>query len=295
MAQVIVTGAESFIGKRLLNLLDARNIPYIGIDLVQSTRKNVFQGSIQSKELTHIIPDNPDAIIHLAALSRDPDCRNQGYKCFDINVLGSLNLIDIAEKKKAKQFIFASTEWVYDNFVPGQPNDENTEICPARLKSEYAFSKFVTEVNLRQKFNHGFCPTTILRFGIIYGPRKANWSAVESLFYSVKQSNEINISSRQTGRCFVHVDDIVEAIVLSLGLSGFEIINIQNDRLITLGDILDTSQRLFKKKIKIIETDPNHPSVRLISNFKAKNLLRWSPKLGLEAGLQSLEPEYFNA
>jgi len=59
-------------------------------------------------------------------------------------------------------------------------------IDASQLNSEYALSKYVSEQNLRQKFQHGFCPTTILRFGIIYGSRKHNWSAVESLFHAVQ-------------------------------------------------------------------------------------------------------------
>lgn len=293
MTRVVVTGAESFVGKRLLDLFDSRGIDYLGIDQAPPSRKNVVQASIQARDLGDALPEGADALIHLAALSRDPDCRNQGYKCFDVNVQGTLNLMDLAEKRKLKQFIFASTEWVYDRFAPGKPNDEETPVQAANLKSEYAFSKFVSEVNLRQKYSHGFCPTTILRFGIIYGPRPSNWSAVESLFHKVQQGGALEVGSLATGRCFLHVGDIAEAVAKSVGTKGFEIINIQGNTLVTLGDVIKTSEKLLGKKVKVTETDAGNPSVRWVANDKAKRLLGWEPKIGLEEGLKSLEPRWF--
>ena len=50
--------------------------------------------------------------------------------------------------------------------------DENSMINVGNIKSEYALSKLVSEINLTQKYRQGFCPVTILRFGIVYGPRK---------------------------------------------------------------------------------------------------------------------------
>lgn len=203
--------------------------------------------------------------------------------------MATLNLIDAAEARKAKQFIFASSEWVYGDWKDASlVKDENAPLDAHALVSEYAFSKLVSEVNLKQKYQHGFCPTAILRFGIIYGPREKNWSAVESLFNAVKTQEDVKVGSLKTGRCFIHVEDIVSGIIASLGLDGFNIINLQGERLITLGEIIETSKRILQRNPQVNEKDPDNISLRRVSNAKAKSLLKWGPAIDLDKGLKSL-------
>jgi len=275
--KIFVTGSKGFIGKELVSQCKKRGIEVVEADLPEA--------DIRKKDIVDLIPEGADAVVHLAALSSDTYCKNRGYDCFDINVMGMLNLIEAAEKKKVKQFIFASSEWVYDNCSENEIKDEESVINIANHKSEYALSKLVSEANLRQKYQHGFCPVTILRFGIIYGPRKEG-SAVESLFQAVKNQNEVTVGSLKTGRCFIHVSDIASGIIKSFGLDGFNIINLGGSKLITLGDIIEISQKILKKNPKIIETDPGTVNVRNISNRKAMKLLGWKPEIDLEAGLK---------
>ncbi len=281
--KVFITGAQGFIGKELVAQCDKLGFDIIGVDLTKNN--NHICADIRSRDIVDIIPDGTDAVIHLAGLTRDPDCKDRAYDCFDYNVMATLNLIDAAQKRNVKQFIFASSEWVYGDFKEGEIKDEDSIIDVTKLKSEYALSKLVSEVNLRQKFTHGFYSVTILRFGIIYGPRKQNWSAVESIFNTVKTKEEIEIGSLKTGRCFMHVNDIVSGIIKSVGLEGFNIINLQGDKLITLGEVVETSKKLLNRKIKIIETDPGNPNIRSVSNRRAKNLIDWAPEFDIEAGL----------
>jgi len=286
--KVVITGAKGFVGRELVSQCKKQGIEVISIDIIESSEKNYYKADITSKDISKIIPKGTDAIIHLAALSRDSDCRDKAYDCFNLNVMGTLNLIETAQRKDVKQFIFASSEWVYDSFTENEIKNEDSLVNIANHKSEYALSKLVSEANLRQKYQNGFCPVTILRFGIIYGPRKTNWSAVESLFNAVNTKEEIAVGSLKTGRCFIHVSDIASGIIKSIGLKGFDIINLQGNRLITLKDIIETSKRILNKNPKIIEKDPNNISVRNVSNEKAKKLLNWEPKINLEEGLKSL-------
>lgn len=278
--KVFITGSKGFIGKELVLKCQNRGIEVLEADLPEV--------DICSKDVTGLIPEGIDAIIHLAALSRDPDCKNRAYECFSANVMGTLNLIKAAEEKKVKQFIFASSEWVYDNCDGKEIKTEESVINIVNHKSEYALSKLVSEANLRQRYQYGFCPITILRFGIVYGPRKNNWSAVENLFNNVKIQSEIKVGSLETGRHFIYISDIVSGIVKSIGIGGFNIINLEGEKLISLGDIIEASKKILNKNPKIIETDPANSSVRKISNGKAKELLKWEPKIGLEEGLKLL-------
>ncbi|HEB71919.1 MAG TPA: SDR family oxidoreductase [Nitrospirae bacterium] len=287
---VFITGSESFIGKELISQCEANEIKVTGADLVSEETPGRFAVDIRSPGIREVIPESVDAVIHLAALSRDADCRDNAYECFDVNVMGTLNLMDAAVERGAKQFIFASTEWVYDSFVENETKLEGSTINAMKLDSEYALSKLVSEANLRQKYLKGFCDVMILRFGIIYGPRTANWSAVESLTYAVGTKDEVSVGSLGTARAFIHVSDIASGIIKSIGAEGFNTINLQGSRLISLGEVIKTAKRVLGKTPDVAETTPDSPSVRAVSGRKAGSLIDWRPAIDLETGLKSILP-----
>ena len=285
---LFITGSNSFIGSQLVKDCQDRNISYVGVDLSHSQDTACHVGDIRDPNIADLIPDGTEAVIHLAALSRDSDCRNRARECFEVNVMGTLNLMEAAQKKNAQQFIFASSEWVYSSFDPKKDKTEDDAIEASQLTSEYAFSKLVSECNLRQKFLHGFCPSTILRFGIVYGSRTENWSAVEALFDTVATSEVVTVGSTATARRFIHVSDIADGILSVIGLNGFEIINIQGMDLITLDDIILASSEVLGRVPVIKETSANAPNIRNVSDQKAKRLLRWQAKTDLRTGLNQL-------
>ncbi len=286
---IIITGSESFVGRELISQLKDKH-DIIGFDLVGKPSNNYtfHQVDIRSSKIEDLIPDNADAIVHLAALSTNPDCQGKSYDCFDINVMGTLNLIRAANKKNVKQFIFASSEWVYNEFKEGEIKNEESFIDISKHTSEYALSKIVSESNLRQISEQGFNNISILRFGIIYGPRPNSVSAVESIFSNIKSKDEIQVGSLKNGRRFVHVIDIAKGISKAIGLQGFHIINLTSEKIITLGEIIEKSQKILNKSIKIIETDPENVNVRNPSNDKAKKILNWTAEINLEEGLKTL-------
>ena len=286
--RIFVTGCESFIGHELLNQCDQRGIEVVGIDLLPSQRPGCVLADVRSPDVADTIPDRVDAVVHLGAVSRDSDCANRAYEAFDVNVMGTLNLINAAEKRGATQFVFASSEWVYGDCGDGQEKNEDSVIDPSLMTSEYAFSKLVSEINLQQKHKRGFCHVTILRFGIVYGPRKDNWAAVESLFNSVATVNEITVGSLRTARRFIHVSDIADGILASLGLEGCHIINLEGERLVSLGDVIETSKIVIGRDPSVFEKAPEKASIRNISNSKAQALLKWTAKIELENGLKTL-------
>lgn len=290
--KIVITGSESFVGKELISKLKNKDFEIIGFDSsnIKPNDYEFHQIDIRDPQIHQLIPEGSDVLIHLAALSRDADCRGKPYECFDVNVMGTLNLINAAFVKKVKQFIFASSEWVYDEFKENESKDENAFINITNHHSEYALSKLVSESNLRQKYEQGFCSVTILRFGIIYGPRKYNWSAVESILNTVKNESEVQIGSLKNGRRFIHVSDIVTGITKSIGLIGFNILNLTGNQLITLQDIIEVSQTLLDKSIKIIETNPSQTNMRNPSNDMAKKMLGWEPEMNLETGLKTVLP-----
>ena len=282
---LFITGAESFVGKRLVKHCKDKKISYSGVDVVASEDSNISKIDICDVDLSEMIPFD-SVVIHLAAISRDPDCAKNPNLANKINVEGTLNVLRSAKVKDCRQLIFASSEWVYGQVSNDSEQQESDEIQIQRLDSIYAITKAVGEHYLRLLRED--LAVTILRFGIIYGPRPSNWSAVESLFDSVKNKEEVVVGSLKAGRRFIHVDDICAGILAAVGQTDFEIFNISSDSTVTLGQVIDESMRIHGTTPRVAESSPEKISLRNPSNLKAKQRLNWSPLVSLSDGLKSL-------
>lgn len=282
---LFVTGSESFIGRSLFARCKSLGIDVAGIDSVVTTGGASRQADIRDPSIADLIPEGA-TVVHLAAISRDSDCRADPRLALDVNVTGTLNVATAAQKRNAAQIVFASSEWVYGDVRNDEVQVENQAIDVTAMKSEYAMTKIVGEQCLKLACK---LPTiTILRFGIVYGSRSANWSAVENLFNAVRTQDEVKVGSTKTARRFIHVDDIVAGILASRGRSGIEIFNLSGDRPVSLGEVIETSAELLNRRIRIVETNPAQPSIRNPDNAKARAQFEWRPAIDLRTGLTDL-------
>lgn len=261
-------------------------IDAVGIDANAPNDDRSKRADIRDPAMADLIPEGA-VVVHLAAISRDPDCRANPREAFDVNVNGTLNVAAAAQKRRASQLVFASSEWVYGDVRNDEVQFEDRAIDVTVMKSEYALSKIVAEQLLKLAFSS--LNVTVLRFGIVYGSRPGNWSAVENLFNSVRTKDEISVGARATARRFIHVNDIVSGILASRGRSGFEIFNLSGDRPVTLGEVIEASAQLLGRRVSIVETNPAQPSIRNPDNSKARAQLGWTPQFDLAKGLADLK------
>ncbi len=283
---IFITGAESFVGKKLIN--EFKKFPKIkvyGCDLKIKKKKFFIKADIRQKNFYKKVPKNIDVIIHLAAISRDQDCSRDLVECYNTNVIGTLNILEAAKKLSVKRVLFASTEWVYHNELAQKGANENSKLDLEKLTSDYAKSKLISENNCRYYFETFKIDMAILRFGIIYGERHNNWSAVEALFNNVMKNNKITVGSLATARGFIHIDDICNGIIKSINLRGFNIVNLQGIKLLTLKNIINASEKILKKKVKIRELSSKFPSVRKIYSKKSNLKIKFKPTISLDEGL----------
>lgn len=286
--RIAVTGSQSFIGVELIAQAKAKGIEVVGIDRIAGAPGDLTL-DVRDPNLAGALPDGIDAMVHLAAISRDSDCRNDPYEAFDVNIMGTLNVIRACVARTIPQLVFASSEWVYGEVDRDGVQREDQAIDVTRFDGEYALSKIVGERMIAMARRQGLENATVLRFGIVYGPREANWSAVEALFHQAATKDEIAVGSLGTARRFIHVSDIASGILAALGRTGFEIFNLSGDRLITLGDVLATSTEYHGTHPSISEKDSKASSVRNPDNSKALAALNWRPKYDLAKGLATLQ------
>jgi len=281
---VFVTGGESFVGRVLWEALEDAGHSVTGLDAVSSTRPACRRMDLRDPMLVDAIPDGA-VIIHLAAISTDPLCRVNPLEALDVNLTGTLRLAQAASVRHCRQFLFASTEWVYGDVPNEGVQLEDQPLDVTRIPSAYAFSKVAGERILAFS---GLPSVTILRFGIIYGPRERNWSAVESLIAKVRGGEPISVGSLATSRRFIHVRDLVAGIVAAIGLDGFEVLNLAGDVDITLGQVIETADAVLGRKSSIVETNPVARSVRTPSSAKARERIGWEPKITFLEGVRDV-------
>jgi UDP-glucose 4-epimerase len=225
-------------------------------------------------------------VIHLAALSTDGSCRQDPVKAVEVNLQGTLNLARASRENETRQFIFASSEWIYGDTGGEVVQSEDTPIDVAKLASFYAVTKAAAEPMLRPPI--GPDNVTILRFGIVYGPRPDSWSAVERLLIDVSEKPVVQVGSLRTGRRFIYVDDLVAGILASIGQAGFCTFNISGDAMVTMRDIISTSAELLGRNPEVVESSPNDWVQRNPSNALAVRTLNWTPQYDIASGLRAV-------
>ena len=138
--RILITGSRGFIGRNLSNYLGEKGYEVIGVDVAEGAdiRLDVSDYGECSKKL---LPLEFDAVIHLAAIVSIPKSLDDPHRCFEVNSFGTLNMLEIAARKKVHRFIYASSANVYG--VPVElPVTERTPLNP---RTPYDYSKVVSE------------------------------------------------------------------------------------------------------------------------------------------------------
>jgi len=287
--KIFVTGIESFIGIHLKIHLKKKKYKIYGIE----KKKNDFttiRFNITNKKLYKVIPKNCDCLIHLAAISTHDSFNKNLRESFNVNVNGTLNIVQSAIKKKVKQIIFASTEWVYGEDKMSKIKDENFSLSLQKISSDYAFSKILGEKIVEYYCNKNNINCTILRFGIVYGPRKRkiNLSAIENIINDIIYNKKVIIGSKKTSRRFIYINDLCEAIFKSIGLKGLHILNVTGDELINLEKIYKTANKISNNETDLIEKDSQKFNIRNIDNKNFKKITKWKPQIKIEEGMKNI-------
>jgi nucleoside-diphosphate-sugar epimerase len=285
---LVITGSSGFVGEKLATIALERGFEVIGIDSRKSSVLKCQQITLDliNEDFYHLIPKG-SSVIHLASLSTDSLCRENPVLAVDANLKATMLVLNNSKKAEAEHFIFASSEWVYPEKSDFVEQRETDRLELTDLNSLYAISKLVGESLIRTSSE---IPYTLLRFGIIYGPRALPGSSAESLALKVFNNEEISVGSANTARRFIYVDDLVEGIlkVVELGASKMNSlpINLAGSELISLSKVVETVNRLLGKSISVIDGGKQASIRNPLINLSIEKL-GWSPKTDFSTGIQN--------
>lgn len=238
--------------------------------------------------------DQPiDIIVHLAAKAGVRPSIENPDAYVRANVLALQHLLDFARLKNITQFVFASSSSVY-GVNPDLPWKEDQQLMPI---SPYAMTKLTGEMMGHVYHKLYGIRFIALRFFTVYGPGQRPDLAIHQFTRKISEGQPINMyGDGSTSRDYTFVDDIVQGIEAAMKYqdSGFEIINLGNNKTIPLKDLIAAIEKTLGKKA-IINQQPEQPGDvphTYADISKAHRLLNYQPTTKIEEGLEKFREWY---
>lgn len=303
---VLVTGAAGFIGSHLterllktgdevvgLDNFDDYYAPAIKRDNIRATGEGdgfrLIEGDIRDAEIIKRVfkEHRIDRVAHLAARAGVRPSIRQPVLYQEVNIGGTINLLEASRTHGVKQFLFTSSSSVYGSSASVPFHEESKLDSP---DSPYAASKLAAELFCRTYHRLYGMPVTIIRPFTVYGPRQRPEMAISLFTRQIDAGDEISIFGDGTSkRDYTYVSDIVDGIEKALALDNprFEIFNLGDSRPISLTALVGIIEKALGKKAKIKylpEQDGDMP-VTYADISRAGKYLGYEPKVTIEDGV----------
>ena len=294
--KVLVTGGNGLIGKSLIKILLNEGIHVRAMDLTKSdiTGTESCAGSILDINNINQAVRGCDAVIHLAAVLGVKRTETLRLESLNVNILGTVNILDACIKNNVKKIVYVSSSEVYGD----QGDKLISETCTPRPKSIYAITKLASEEYVKAYTSSYNIDYSILRYFSVYGPSQVAEFVIPRFIRSAMDSKPLLVYGNGGQiRSFCYVDDIARGTVLALikDEANSEIINIGNNN--DVMTILETANKIIKisKKelsVKLVpfnkadRTKKRDINKRIPDISKAKELLDYEPKIHFDEGVK---------
>lgn len=299
MEHVLVTGGAGFLGSHLCDLLLEKGYAVTVMDnLITGTTDNIrhHQGNPNFTFIKYDVTEflytreKADFIFHFASPASPVDYLNYPIQTLKVGSLGTHKTLGLARSHKAV-FILASTSEVYgDPLVHPQREDYWGNVNPVGPRGVYDEAKRFSEAMTMAYHNAHGINTKIARIFNTYGPRMRmdDGRAVPTLIMQALSGQLLSVygDGSQT-RSFCYVSDLIEGIYRLALSDEHEPVNLGNPEEHTILDLANIIVRLSgsKSEIRFTPAPEDDPRRRKPDIAKARKLLDWSPKVGLEDGL----------
>ena len=296
--RILVTGGAGFIGSHLIDRLMKQGHDVICLDnFFTGHKRNILHWmdnpyfELIRHDITEPIRLEVDRIYHLACPASPVHYQYNPVKTIKTNVMGTLNMLGLAKRVKAR-FLLASTSEVYgDPDVHPQPEEYRGNVNCIGIRSCYDEGKRVAETLAFDYHRQNNVDIRIMRIFNTYGPRMfENDGRVVSNFI-VQALKGIPLTVYGDGsqtRSFCYVADLVEGMMRLMDGEHIGPINIGNPGEYTILQLAETIQKMVNPDAELTfkPLPQDDPKQRQPDITKAKNLLGWKPTIDLEQGLR---------
>ncbi|TAN34171.1 NAD-dependent epimerase/dehydratase family protein [Patescibacteria group bacterium] len=293
MSKYIVTGGAGFIGSHLTDRLiseghEVRVIDNLMLGKKEYVNKKAEFKKVDIRDFNKLKPlfKGAEAVFHLAADPRLQVSIEDPISTHEINVTGTLNVLQAAKEAGVKKVIFSSTCALYGE----QPLPIKEDFVP-RPVSPYGLHKYIGEQYCRLFHNLFRLATVSLRYFNVFGPRKlatGSYPMVIPIFLRQKKEGEklTVVGDGRATRDYVYVSDVVEANIAAWKS------DVRDGAAINIGSGKQTSVNEIAELIgwPTVNLPPRPGEMRFIEadNSRARELLGWEPTIGLEEGINKL-------
>ncbi|CAH0281816.1 UDP-glucose 4-epimerase [Peribacillus frigoritolerans] len=293
--KAIVTGGAGFIGSHLVEELISSGAEVHVLDNMISGQRDyvhphaiIHTEDICSEEAKQIIVrEKPDVVFHLAAQADVGRSIHEPQYDANVNINGTINILEACHETSVKKVIFSSTSGVYGNLQKELISEEDL----TGPISYYGLSKLTAESYIRLFHQLYGLPYTILRYGNVYGPRqtaKGEGGVVAVFLDRIKKGMPLSIhgDGEQT-RDFIYVKDIVNANMAAVNQGHQEIIQVSTAQKTSVNHLLNMLTQIHGFKVNTVHTSPRTGDIKhsCLDNKKARQILKWQPKSDIFQGL----------
>jgi UDP-glucuronate 4-epimerase len=307
MPRVLVTGAAGFIGSHLVERLVSLGRSVAGLDsfddfydpaIKRDNLKRVMadplftlvEGDVRDPDALDALPEDVGLIVHLAARAGVRPSIEHPLLYQDVNVHGTLQLLEFARRRGIEALVFGSSSSVYGN-TDRIPFSEDDPV--GRPISPYAATKRAGEL-LCHTYHHLFgLRCACLRFFTVYGPRQRPDLAIHKFTRLISAGTPIpRYGDGSSQRDYTHIDDILQGIggairLVEEGGEVFEIVNLGESRTVELSRLIDLIGEALDA-VPVIEAMPRQPGDvdRTCADIdRARRLLGYDPQVAIERGI----------
>lgn len=297
----LITGGAGFIGSNIAKRLVRDGESVRVIDNFSTGKRNnideikdkidLIEGDIRDTGTVLKAVKDVDFIIHQAALPSVPRSIKDPITANDVNVTGTLNLLNAAKNLKIKRFVYASSSSVYGD-TPILPKRED---MPPNPQSPYAVTKLTGEYYCSVFYKVYGLPTVSLRYFNVFGPfqdPESQYAAVIPKFINavLHHNSPVVYGDGEQSRDFTFIDNVVDANILSCrnDKSSGKVFNIACGNRYTLNRLLTEVSYLTGNKANPQFIEPRSGDIRhsQADISSARELIGYRPKIDFREGLK---------
>jgi dTDP-glucose 4,6-dehydratase len=302
--KVLITGAAGFMGSHLTELLvqagakvraivhyngrgDLGNLAFLDPATVREL--DVVLSDVRDRTAMCQAVEGCDVVFHLAALIGIPYSYQAPQSYVDVNMVGTLNLLEACRNVGVARMVHTSTSETYGT-AQYVPIDEHH---PIHAQSPYAATKVAADQLAYSYFASFGTPVVTVRPFNTYGPRQSARAVIPTIISQALAGDQLKLGSLTPVRDFLYVRDTARGFLSAATSDNVlgEVLNLGTGKGVTVGDVVDRVAKQLGKKLHVTTSDdrvrPEKSEVLqlLCSADKANRLTGWAPTVDLDAGL----------